>query len=471
MPQRRERRCSFNAASASFSITSRSQLPSAMQIALHDDAAVSLLDGDRNETLLEARTAHTPAGVRCVGRTVRRAYQMQTPDIKKLSGLPVQFHGHVRAAIEVGIDPPSVAHGERRLWPAAHIDFEAHPVAQVHQIYARANYPFLGSHRVNPSILSRQARIVAIRRASGRQGLQETRERLGQPSAKRNCFPGERMVEYQFGRVQEHALEPLLPELAVELEPSVFVVPCYREPQVGELDPNLMSTSGQELRRKQGVIAEKPLSSEYGLGFAAFSMHADPPLAGAGQIFLEWQADATPVLLPDALYERKVMFADLSFAKRRVQRSQRRALLGEDEQTGSFPVEAVRELQEFQLRPGGAKLLDDPEAHPASTMDCEPSGLVHDEERVVLEDDRRQRGRSRHQRSSTDRRAQRGNPDSVTRPQAIGRVHASAVHPDLTGAQDAVDMAARHALADAQQEVVHALAFASAVDLDCGGVA
>ena len=54
------------------------------------------------------------------------------------------------------------------------------------------------------------------------------------------------MVEYQFSRVQEHALEPLLPELAVELEPSVFVVPRYREPQVGELDPNLMGTSGQE---------------------------------------------------------------------------------------------------------------------------------------------------------------------------------------------------------------------------------
>src|SRR2546427_604833 len=59
MPQRRERRCSFNAASASFSITSRSQLPSAIRITLHDDAAVALFHGDRNKTLLEARTAQT----------------------------------------------------------------------------------------------------------------------------------------------------------------------------------------------------------------------------------------------------------------------------------------------------------------------------------------------------------------------------------------------------------------------------
>ncbi len=78
------------------------------------------------------------------------------------------------------------------------------------------------------------------------------------------------MVEYQFSRVQKHALEPLPSKLAVELEPSVFVVPRYREPQVGELDPNLMGTSGQEFRGKQGVIAENSLSSEYGLGFAAW---------------------------------------------------------------------------------------------------------------------------------------------------------------------------------------------------------
>src|SRR5437016_12556591 len=152
MPQRRARRCSLRAAVASVSITSRSQLPSATRITLHDYTAVPLLDGDRNESLLEARAAKTSACVRRVSRTVRRAYQMQAPDIKKLSGFPVQLHRHVRAAVEVGVDPPPVAHGERRLGLAAHIDFEAHPVTQVRQIRARANYEFSGSHRVNSSI-------------------------------------------------------------------------------------------------------------------------------------------------------------------------------------------------------------------------------------------------------------------------------------------------------------------------------
>src|SRR3989442_9604296 len=94
MPQRRARRCFLRAAVACVSITSRSQLPSATRTTLHDSPAVPLLDGDRNESLLEARAAKTSACVRRVSRTVRRAYQMQAPDIKKLSGFPVQLHRH-----------------------------------------------------------------------------------------------------------------------------------------------------------------------------------------------------------------------------------------------------------------------------------------------------------------------------------------------------------------------------------------
>src|SRR5256885_5623934 len=124
MPQRRARRCSLRAAVASVSITSRSQLPSATRITLHDYTAVPLLDGDRNESLLEARAAKTSACVRRVSRTVRRAYQMQAPDIKKLSGLPVELHRYVRAAVEVGIDPAPVAHREPP--PRAPVHFQPH---------------------------------------------------------------------------------------------------------------------------------------------------------------------------------------------------------------------------------------------------------------------------------------------------------------------------------------------------------
>src|SRR5258705_371452 len=114
MPQRRARRCSLSAAPASFSIVSRSQLPSATRITFHDHTAVPLFNGNRDEPLLDTRAVETSARIWRISRTVRRAYQMQAPDIKKLPELPVQFHGYVRAAIEVGVDAAAVAPRERR---------------------------------------------------------------------------------------------------------------------------------------------------------------------------------------------------------------------------------------------------------------------------------------------------------------------------------------------------------------------
>src|SRR2546422_9253816 len=140
MLQRRARRCSLRAAVASVSITSRSQSPSDTRITLHDYTAVPLLDGDRNESLLEARAAKTSACVRRVSRTVRRAYQMQAPDIKKLSGFPVQLHRHVRPAVDVGIDPAPIAHREPRLRTSRPSLLGANPGPPIPGIGARAKY-------------------------------------------------------------------------------------------------------------------------------------------------------------------------------------------------------------------------------------------------------------------------------------------------------------------------------------------
>src|SRR6266568_1222256 len=135
-PQRRERRCSLSVANASFSITSRSQLPSAIRMVLQENPAVPLLDGDRNQAALEARPAQTSSGVRLIGRSVRRAYQNQAEDIKKLARLPVPLHRHVGAAVEVGVHAPLAADRERRLAFALHFHLEAHPVARVDQVAA-----------------------------------------------------------------------------------------------------------------------------------------------------------------------------------------------------------------------------------------------------------------------------------------------------------------------------------------------
>src|SRR3979490_3392152 len=126
MPQRLARRCSLRAAPASFSISPLSQPPSStLWIAFHEDSPVALLDRDGNEPFLEAGSANTSARVGRVGRTVRRAYQMQAPDIKELAGLPVELHRHVGTTVEIRVDPAAVAHGERRLRLAFHLDIEA----------------------------------------------------------------------------------------------------------------------------------------------------------------------------------------------------------------------------------------------------------------------------------------------------------------------------------------------------------
>src|SRR5262252_7135258 len=157
MPQRRARRCSFSAAPARFSISCFSQSASAMWSAFHEDAALALLDGDGNEPFLEAGPANASARVRRVGRAVGRAYQMQAPDIKELAGLPVQLHGHVRAAVEVSVDPALVAHRERRLWPSVDFDLKAHAVAAIGEIGTRADQAFRFSHWSSSSTLSTHA--------------------------------------------------------------------------------------------------------------------------------------------------------------------------------------------------------------------------------------------------------------------------------------------------------------------------
>jgi len=97
------------------------------------------------------------------------------------------------------------------------------------------------------------------------------------------------------------------------------------------------------------------------------------------------------------------------------------------------------------------------------------SRLVHDQQRVVFVDHRqieRRRGLLR-----APGEAHRRNPHAIPRLQAVGRIDAAAVDPHFAAAQDAVDMTARHPLTDAKQKVIHALAFARAIDLDRQGVA
>src|SRR5687767_1552849 len=126
MPHNRARRCSLSAALASFSIRSRSHLPSFSVIFRSQvvDGAVALFDAKLDQGVLAAGTADAPAAVRGVRRAVRRAYQIAPLEAEELALAPVELHRHVRAAVQVGMHPAFEAQRERRRRLAEVLDLE-----------------------------------------------------------------------------------------------------------------------------------------------------------------------------------------------------------------------------------------------------------------------------------------------------------------------------------------------------------
>src|SRR5688572_5404626 len=112
MPHSRARRCSLSAAVASLVTSSRSHCPLFSFICKpHEvDLAVAFLDGELDQRSAVAGSAEAAAARRVVRRAVRRAYQVASARIEKYSFLPVEFHRDVRAAVQVAVDAPGVAH-------------------------------------------------------------------------------------------------------------------------------------------------------------------------------------------------------------------------------------------------------------------------------------------------------------------------------------------------------------------------
>jgi len=142
--------------------------------------------------------------------------------------------------------------------------------------------------------------------------------------------------------------------------------------------------------------------------------------------------------------------------------SSTRALLAQDQQAGGIPVEPVGKLQELGLRPGGAHRLDHPVAHSAAAVDRDTARLVHDQDRGVFILD----GQVERLCPGFGFRAEphRGNSHPVPDLEAVVGFDAPAIHPDFPAAQHPVNVALRHALQLAQQEVVDALGLAFLAD-------
>ena len=60
-------------------------------------------------------------------------------------------------------------------------------------------------------------------------------------------------------------------------------------------------------------------------------LHADAPLSRRQYVLIEWKPDVARLAAPGTVNERKVKLAYPSFTKLGMQRSQRRALLGQQQ--------------------------------------------------------------------------------------------------------------------------------------------
>jgi hypothetical protein len=144
-----------------------------------------------------------------------------------------------------------------------------------------------------------------------------------------------------------------------------------------------------------------------------------------------------------------------------MQLNQRSSSFGKKQYPGRFPVKAMDQFQKFPIRMLGTQLLDDAEAHAASTMHRNACGFVDDDQRFILEQNFERNELTPCQllsnRRISFRHSHRRYTHSITGLEVVVSSHAPAVKPHLTAAQQLVDMAFRHIFKPLDQEIVNTL--------------
>jgi hypothetical protein len=162
--------------------------------------------------------------------------------------------------------------------------------------------------------------------------------------------------------------------------------------------------------------------------------------------------------------EGQIALFDAAGAERIVKRRQRRALFRDQQQARSFPVEPMGQFEKAGLGTLPAQLLDDTETDAAAAMDSHAGRLVDRQQAVVLVEDA-VFAPGRHRSPGFAAQLQWRDAHLVAGPQPVLRGHPPAVHAHLAAPEYPVDETFRHALADAQQIIVDALALRLLADL------
>lgn len=152
-----------------------------------------------------------------------------------------------------------------------------------------------------------------------------------------------------------------------------------------------------------------------------------------------------------------------------VQAHQRGALLREHQDAGCLAIETMHQFEELRVRTRLPHLFDHAERDTAAAVHRDARRLVDDEYRVVLEQHVEMRGRHDRRVGAREVRgghAHRRHAHDVAVGEPVLRIDPTLIDADFPASQDPVNMAFRHAFADAQQEVVDTLTCSAVVDLD-----
>ncbi len=274
-------------------------------------------------------------------------------------------------------------------------------------------------------------------------------------------------------RVQEHPLQPLLGELLVPREIAVLVVAGERKSEMREMDADLMRAPGFELgfeeRERRVVRRPRRHATKDRARDTPVAVDAHAPLAVTGDPRLQRQLHAAQRIAPFAAHEHEVALVDLPVAQLRMKRSQRSALLRDQQHARRVAVETVDELEKRRVRARVAQPLDHPEGNAAAAVHGEPGRLVERDQRVVLVEDRRNGERPRERPRPP--RLRRGRPDRrnaqfIPAREPSVRPDATPIEPDLAAAQNPVNVAFRDAFQQFLQKIVDSLAVAVLSDYD-----
>src|SRR5271155_5602220 len=162
---------------------------------------------------------------------------------------------------------------------------------------------------------------------------------------------------------------------------------------MGEMDADLMRAPGMQFSLEQrqwrlGVGPDGAAAEHRACGLSALVLDPDPTFALPGYELGQRQLDPAHGVAPATLDEHQIALVGTALAQGRVQRHQRRALLGHEQHARGVAVEAVHQFEEPGLWALRTQLLDQAEANAAAAVYREPGRLVDGDERFVLVEDR-----------------------------------------------------------------------------------